>query len=650
MSESENSFDNFESDFDNDDGPSVESEKLSSSKENSEKLNNGNSESEKESESDSYSSQSYSSLSQKSSNAGILEEKNMENIGILLNDENEENDSKSTSESENNENIQKNRSNEPFQNDDNHSSEKEENENHKSENEVEHNSNDMDPLINLKTKNYESEKDKSEKDENDESEKDEERNDESENDVLKRKVHQKKTELEKPKLNLSNKVDDLINIGSQKEEEEEENEPTPEKNDDSTFFTSNKSYLPNGGSQRRNVQTQSNTVFSTVDDPNENENESQTPTFEPKAKRQSVRKFGNNNTSLNHENSEKLESSENENQTQKKNPRKKPKDRMTILKERALNMENLDDLTNDEFESLISLLNEERKQIINNRKFSEGNKINFVINHVNKSYENKRKRELHKQEYNKYIEQKEEFEELLKRFDHETSEMLHEIDIRNREAIVKMEKQHEHESNEHYLHWMSDSKVRQYNRASQQLMLNRKQMQLLLDQCRFTEAEAIQQIINKQERREQANAHKAMQHDYDESLKALNEKQQNEIDFIIQKGRIRRQQLQQKRANERLTLMNKEKKINAIAQQVADPDRVWNLAQNQRINEIYKKKDERTLPPINTASVSTTSSTNTGHSLTARTKNPSTVIKLPPLIMRRPTRRSNLQYASESAR
>ena len=401
-----------------------------------------------------------------------------------------------------------------------------------------------------------------------------------------------------------NEVDDVVNTKLH------EDDIVPEKNpDDGTFFTSNTLYMANKDSPRRSVETQSN-VFSTE---------------EPKTKRNTARKYNQNQSKLS-------SPAKSESEKENSNDNQFMDEHMEELRERAMNLENLDDLTNEEFESLLIILNQDRRKYIVSKNFQEGNRLNTAFLHVQKSYEHNKKLRLQRQEYQKYKAQKDEFDRQLKAFDDETKDILNKIDQRNKEALANLEEQHERESNEHYMHWMSEAKIRQYNRASQTLMMNRKQQQLLLDQCRFTEAEAIEQTIAKLEKQEEAIAHKMMQHDYDESLKALNEKQQSEIDFVLQKGKLRKQQAQQRRLVERSTLMNKEKKILAIKEQVSDPEKVWNLAQNQRINEIYKKKDnDHLLPPIKLRQTP----------LTTRQQGPSTIIKLPPLIMRRPTRRSN---------
>lgn len=330
--------------------------------------------------------------------------------------------------------------------------------------------------------------------------------------------------------------------------------------------------------------------------------------------------------------------------------------RIEKLKEYALEMYPLDDpsfeTTDEEFEEIIRLLIEEKQQQVANRNFIEGNRINLVVIHVNQCYENKQKIALQKQEYQKYLEFVEVYEKQLQKFDKETETKMNELNKKNIASINELRKRHDNEIDEHYIKWMSDSKLRQYNRASQTLIHNRKILELLLNQNRLIEAQSLQNDILNLEKKEEQLAMKQRQHDYDESLKMLTDKQRNEEDFLIQKCEVKRNQLIRQRQVERSMFINKEKKIEAMKKEAEDPEKVWNSAQVQRINEIYKKKpgkDAARKRKINQNVVLPPMPENENDKIprTARQPTTLTVLKLPPLKIKKPMRKSNT-YAHSS--
>lgn len=363
--------------------------------------------------------------------------------------------------------------------------------------------------------------------------------------------------------------------------------------------------------------------------------------------------------------------------------------RMQQLKQYAIGLYHLDDpsinMTDDEYDELIPLLNEERRKHISERNFTEGDKMNKVINTVIQDHEKKKKQELQQQEYSKYLKQHQLFLDSLKKFDQETDEIIEKIEKKNIELTEELRKKHEKELSDHYDKWMSDAKMRQYNHASQRLLNERKTVECLLNQCRFNEAKSIQASIDEMEKEEEKIAAAQMQHDYEESLNALNEKQKNEENFLRQKCDMKITQIQQRRKIERMTFMNKEKKFVKMKEQVSSPDKLWNAMQNQRINQIYKdpkkkivlppriqqqqqqqqqlrerqwrqkdamsrrRNEGKSLPPIENPQkeqTKTIQQANLRLPGTARQPTTSTVIKLPPLKIKKPTaRKSRLSHS-----
>ncbi|OHT08844.1 hypothetical protein TRFO_22507 [Tritrichomonas foetus] len=448
----------------------------------------------------------------------------------------------------------------------------------------------------------------------------------------------------KKSQNGNAKISDDSKSESEKEEGEEKNTAdahesdgeakNKENEDDNTFFTSNKKYRASSASSSSLAQT------------HEEDQKIKEPPEKSEATKKSCQKVIKNDQKdieKVDEDIEKVEDDEIE--------------RMRKLKERAIAGLPLNFATEEDYSKLVSELAEERKKSIATKDFIEGDKINKAMIHISVCRENQQKRDLQKQEQKKYENLRNEFDRELKKFDEETKNILYENQQRSAAQLNRLQQHQNKEIEDHYALWSSESKVRQYNHASHQLMVHRRQLQLLLDQCRFTEASKVQQAVNRLEKQEQITAHKIMQKDYDSSLKKLNERHINELQFMQQKNEIKHAQLKMQRENERLTFMNKLKKIESLKDQVSDIEKVWNLAQNQRIHDIAKRSRENSMNQQNltnqtdkldqSRSIESVLKKQKEQPLTARQERTSTVIKLPPLNMKKPAHLRHIVSTSQ---
>ena len=162
---------------------------------------------------------------------------------------------------------------------------------------------------------------------------------------------------------------------------------------------------------------------------------------------------------------------------------------------------------------------------------------------------------------------------------------MREREVRERQ---RLDEQHSRELEKNLTRWQSPVKLRQYNRASGQLVLQRKQLESLLQQCRFDEAELVQRSLERFEVQERQNAFKSMQHDYSESVRKLSERHQSEMKTLEANARVRMTQFLQRREAARFTFLNKQRTIEKRGEDAADREKVWAMAQAQRLVAISK--------------------------------------------------------------
>jgi hypothetical protein len=161
----------------------------------------------------------------------------------------------------------------------------------------------------------------------------------------------------------------------------------------------------------------------------------------------------------------------------------------------------------------------------------------------------------------------------------------------------------------------------------------RKQLSLLLQQCRFKEAEEVQRIVERMDAQERESGRKLMQHDYMESVRKLAEKHDSEFAVFEQNANTRLAQLALRRQTERLSFVNKQKRIEKREEETRDANKVWAAAGSWR---------NQTTSRCETQARSGTASAVTRY----YEERVSTSIELPPLKMIKPARRHCVSHSA----
>ena len=260
------------------------------------------------------------------------------------------------------------------------------------------------------------------------------------------------------------------------------------------------------------------------------------------------------------------------------------------MKERALKQESLTGASIEQFEELLFLLGQERKELAAAHKYREGLRYNRAIDYVMGLYDRERK-SLVQQEASAVLKAEEKsFNEEFENFDRNTDRLIRELAEQQRQRRRALEEAHQQELDDLDKRWNAPKKQRMYNRASNQVTSLRMQHAFMLTQCRFDDAEAVAQIIRDRTAHEREESHFVMQHDFDESLKRLQAKQADELDFFNESTRLQMEKLKQDRARLRVGFENRAKKFEARDGIVNDPDKLWNRTKNQRIFTMARRR------------------------------------------------------------
>ena len=208
------------------------------------------------------------------------------------------------------------------------------------------------------------------------------------------------------------------------------------------------------------------------------------------------------------------------------------------LKKKAKREEPLDDITVEQLQQLLFILNEERKMHAREHHYKEGLMCNSVIHHVSKFYEIAKKKRNGESQNDDFP---------LKEFDEKTIEIEKEIIARHADNRKKI---------------LSSQKVEIERVVKKEESLKRK-LNYLLAQERFKEAEEVQKLIDikkKEEEEEKSNSEGNDRSDElfdsDYSIVNLKEKNQQEILNFEENCKIELQKFREDRSKLRQEMIN----------------------------------------------------------------------------------------------
>ena len=267
-------------------------------------------------------------------------------------------------------------------------------------------------------------------------------------------------------------------------------------------------------------------------------------------------------------------------------PRPEPSATIKRFIEKALADQPMAGLPDETYDEVIMELGAKRKDMAASHRYQDGLKYNKAIKHVSKYQMQEQKAALQKTAKKEYEKKRDMVANEIKEFDEETQRLLTEMKENQRiqrEQLLENQKQ---EREQHRNKWTSQHMTRMYNRASNHLTAMRRQHAFLLVQCRFDEAEDASKRIKEVERSEEDESSRLMQFQYDESVRKLKQKQQDERMFFDNNSAIQAEKLAQNRAKLRQALENKMKKVEEQGDFANDTERVWNAQQLHRKDDL----------------------------------------------------------------
>ena len=262
------------------------------------------------------------------------------------------------------------------------------------------------------------------------------------------------------------------------------------------------------------------------------------------------------------------------------------------LKKQALDQEPLEVDDNSVLEDLLLLLSEERRQFAAQHMFKDSQKRNEAIRYVMECQTWLQKLEMQKASMANVEQKQEEFQAQCEEFDNETRQLRHKLKKKLRMKRENLLDSQQKEVQELEEFWASEPKVRMYNRSSNTLIVLRRQLAILLTQCRFEDAEEVQAQIDARQKLEETENYALMQREFNEVFNKMKTRQNEDLAYFDQKADMELKKLNRRREKLREALVNREKKINEKGDQAKDIDKLWNANLTARTNELSHTKPQ----------------------------------------------------------
>ena len=294
---------------------------------------------------------------------------------------------------------------------------------------------------------------------------------------------------------------------------------------------------------------------------------------------------------------------------------------LTEMKQLALDKRPLPSVADEYFIQLIEMLTNDKYELLQKRLFEEASCVSGALEFAQTEFVRIKKERLFQDAQAQHKNNVEQMQKEIQEFNNQTQKMLSQMKSDQDMQKAKIIEQQENESVQLMQVWGSEQKLRQYNKASQKLIQNRAQYQILCENSRFDEAKVLQKTIQEMEEEEMMASHAQMQRDFDIAADNLKRKHELELSTFESKIEAQNQQFMKKRETAKIPLELKQKRIEAQIEKVNDPEKLWNRCQMQ-------KKEENVAIMLSRSNLPLLRPTTR-----AVKPKPNTVISLPPLDM-----------------
>lgn len=233
------------------------------------------------------------------------------------------------------------------------------------------------------------------------------------------------------------------------------------------------------------------------------------------------------------------------------------------LKQRLIRGESMRGVPEADLVAVLSNLTDERDRLTAEKRFRRAERMDDAIQKAEKAIDDVHRAAARKLALKEIRIQKEQVSERTAKYDEETDKLEQDLISQFESQRVQLEQQHANELDAFQERWMSERKGRLYNRSSNTLISLRRQLNAMVAQRRYRDADEVQAQIEQRQKLEEQMNHETMQRDFDEALRKLQTRQANETKHLEESIKIKLKTFKDRRERLRVRFQNRGKYVEA---------------------------------------------------------------------------------------
>lgn len=263
---------------------------------------------------------------------------------------------------------------------------------------------------------------------------------------------------------------------------------------------------------------------------------------------------------------------------------------LELLKQKAINGEDLKGCDASLFPDLIVALKQQRDFLISYDLYTNSEECDRALKEVTRLNEQYLKQRTQKEIQSEIKQRLSKAKKELAEIEEKSKKIEKNLEASLQASLDQALERHQQEIEAYNQEWETEEKLRLYNRTSPQLRVLRTQALLLLNTHRYEEMRVVESQANKLEQQEADNSHLAMEIDYANGLVLLQKKHEVEIEKIKAIQSVKRGEFLAAKEYDLNISRTKIKKLENELEAASDQEKVWNGKKRRVIERTIKER------------------------------------------------------------
>ena len=262
---------------------------------------------------------------------------------------------------------------------------------------------------------------------------------------------------------------------------------------------------------------------------------------------------------------------------------------LEVLKQRAINGEDLSGCDASLFPELMVALKQQRDFLISFDLYTNSEECDRALKEVTRLNEQYLKQKTQKEMQSEYKQRLSRARKELAELEQKAERLEKNMEVSLQEEMEAVRKRQEKQIEEYNQNWESEKKLRRYNRTSPELRVLRVQAIKLLNSHRYDEMRIVDKQANELEQQEAEASHLLMEFDYANGYVLLQKKHEEEIQKVIASQKRKRAEFNAAKEEDLNVIRQKIRKLENGLESAADQDKVWNGKKRQVMEKTMRE-------------------------------------------------------------